>query len=243
MRVTVDETELEALVQQLRDGDDSVSGRIILHFIGLTRSLSRHAVARHPEKADDIRAVAAMWLVKAVRQAPKRMYNNNIGPYITSTVRMGIREYLQRDHILRIPKDAWAKMVESLKLDELDDYLRLKTLRELKKFNMVFQASIPDGRGGFLEDFIGVGGSQDEQAICHFDQPYLIAKEIRLFLKLTEFENVVLNRRLEGYTLKEIGAQLNTSYVTVHNTLKKIQTRYRTIQRAHPTLPEPPDGI
>lgn len=236
----MDETELESLVQQLRNGDDSVSERIIIHFLGLARSLSRHAVARHPERADDIRSVAAMWLVQAVRQASRRMYNNSIGPYITTTVRLGIREFLQRDHILRIPKDAWAKKIASLNLDDLDDYEKMKALKELKQNSLVFQASVPDGVGGFLEDF--VEGSPGLSVIT-FDSNGIIVNEMKRFLNLSYFEQAVLDYRMEGYTLKEVGASLNTSDVTIHKTLRKLQERYRTIQRAHPSLPEPPDGI
>ena len=240
MRVTVDETELESLVQQLRNGDNSVSERIIIHFLGLARSLSRHAVARHPHKIDDIRASAVFGLVQAVRWAPSRMWNNNIGAYINITVRRFIREFLEHDHIIRIPKDEWSKMIEHLKLDELEDSARIKALKELKKCSMVFQASVSDGVGGFLEDF--VEGSPGLSVIT-FDSDSIIVEDMKRFLKLTYFERAILDFRIQGYTLKEVGARLRKSDVAIHKTLRKLQDRYRLIQRAHPSLPGPPDAF
>jgi len=237
MRATVDETELTELVQQLRDGDNSVSESIIIHFLGLARSLSRHAVIRHPHKTDDIRAAAIFGLVQAVRWAPLRMYDNRIGPYITTTVRRFIREFLERDHIIRVPKDEWAKMVERLNLEELNDYEREKALRELKIIQHVFQTcDYGDDYSSGDGDFIG------SRAFV-FDEETIIVEDMKRYLKLTYFERCVLDFRMQGYTLKEVGAKLSKSDVAIHNTLKKLQLRYRIIQRAHPTLPEPPDGI
>lgn len=244
----VDEIFLEQLVQRLRDGNNSVSEDIIIHFLGLTKSLSRHATAQHPHKADDIRSVAVYGLVRAVRFAPKKLYNNNIGPYITTAVRNTIREFLQKDHMIRIPKDAWYAMIDALKLDELDDFEGARALKELKRINLVFQASIPDGIGGFLEDFVKPEwthkfNNRQEAAICCLDSDLLIVQDIRRYLKLNSFEKQILKMRLQRYTLQEIGEMLQRSAVTIHKTLRKLQERYRTIQRAHPTLPEPPDGI
>jgi len=238
MRATVDETELAELVQQLRDGDDSVSERIIIHFLGLARSLSRHAVIRHPHKTDDIRAVAIFGLVQAVRWAPLRMYDNHIGPYITTTVRRFIREFLERDRIIRIPKDEWIKMVKRLNLDELDEYQSEKALKELKIIQHVFQTCDygDDKTSSGDGDFIG------SRAFI-FDQENITAQDMKRFLNLTYFERAILDFRMCGYTLKEVGIRLNKSDVTIHKTLRKLQERYRTIQRAHPSLPEPPDGI
>ncbi len=238
MKATVDETELDNLVQQLRDGDESVSDRIIIHFMGLARSLSRHAVFRHPNSSDDIRAAALFGLVQAVRWAPKRMYNNHIGPYITVTVRRYIREFLEHNHIIRVPKDAWSSMIEALNLDDLEDYEQLKALKELKQVSMVFQASMPDGTGDFLEDF-----SSCERSIQIFDLDSITVSEIHKYLKLSYYERAIIDMRIKGHTLHEIGDSLQKSHVSIYNALKKLQERYRTIQRAHPSLPEPPDGI
>lgn len=248
MAVVMDEIFLEQLVQQLRDGNNSVSKDIIIHFIGLTKSLSRHAIAQHPHKADDIRSVAVYGLVRAVKFAPRKLYDNNIGPYITTAVRNTIREFLQKDHMIRIPKDAWYAMVAALKLDELDEYERERALKELKRNNMVFQASIPDGVGGYLEDFVKPEwphkiNRRQEAAICCFDTDLYIAQEMQRYLKLNKYEQQIIDMRLQRYTLQEIGETLQRSAVAIHKVIRKLQERYRTIQRAHPTLPEPPDGI
>lgn len=238
--MVVDEIFLEQLVQQLRDDNDSVSEDIIIHFLGLAKSLSRHAIILHPHKSDDIRAVAVYGLVQAVKFAPRKLYDNNIGPYITTAIRNTIREFLQNDHMIPIQKDAWYRMVAALKLDDLDDYERQKVLREIKKVNMVFQASIPDGAGGYLEDFTE---GEFSHSVVIFDTDLLTVQEIRCYLKLSNFENQILDMRLQRYTMQEIGDVLQRSPVMIHKILCKLRERYRTIQRAHPTLQEPPDGI
>lgn len=228
----MDPVELANLVQRLRDGDDSVAEEIILEFRGLARSLSRHAVARHPERADDIRAAATLGLVQAVRWARERMYDNNIGPYITTTVRSFIRRYLEQDHMIRIPKDEWKRMIEALQLDELDDWERMRAQKTFYTAFLVISPSSDDG--SFLEE---------TPALAVDDKDMSTIRDICDYLRLSYYEMELVHRRMENYTLDEIAAILNKGKTTIYDDIKRIQNRYRIVQRAHPNLPAPPPEV
>lgn len=55
-------------------------------------------------KQEDIIGVAMYALVWAVNRWPKVKINSNITPYIVVTVHSKIRDYLNRDHPVKIPK-------------------------------------------------------------------------------------------------------------------------------------------
>ncbi len=233
MVTLMDAEELETLVQTLRDGDDSVREEIILEFQGLARSLARHAVARHPQRADDIRAAAAFGLVQAVCWARERMYNNCIGPYITTTVRRFIRDFLERDHMIRVPRKEWMKMIKELDLENLDDWERMRVERTFYTAFLVISPSTEDG-GGFLEE---------TPSLAVDDKDMSTIRDICDHLRLSIYEAQLIQKRMENYTLDEIALTLRKGKTTIYDDLKRIQRRYRIIQRTHPNLPTPPPEV
>lgn len=229
----MDATKLETLVQALRDGDDSVKEEIILEFRGLARSLARHAVARHPRCADDIRSAAAFGLVQAVNWAQARMYNNYIGPYITTTVRRFIRDYLEQNHTIRVPRKEWMKMIERLNLEDLDDWERMRAEKTFYTAFLVISPSTDDG-GSFLEE---------SPSLAVDDKDMTTIRDICDYLRLSAYELQVVQKRMENYTFEEIAQCFGRGNKTIQDDLKRIQRRYRIIQRAHPNLPTPPPEV
>ena len=232
MVTLMDAVELETLVQALRDGDDSVRDEIILEFQGLARSLARHAVARHPQRADDIRAAAVFGLVQAVCWARERMYNNYIGPYITITVRRFIRDFLERDHMIRVPRKEWMKMIKELDLEELDDWHRMRVERTFYTAFLVISPSTDEG--SFLEE---------TPSLAVDDKDMSTIRDICDHLRLSYYEAELIQKRMENYTLDEIALTFRKGKATIFDDLRRIQRRYRIIQRTHPNLPAPPPEV
>jgi len=234
--VKLEGPELEALVERLRAGDKSAAEQVIIQAVPLARGLARKYIRFNQEKKEDIYAAAMLGLCQAVDFALQgRLKDNNIGPYINVTVRRFIRTFLEKDHLIHVPKDSWNKMIKSLNLDDMQPYDRMIALRKLKAKFLVFQGSKQKADGEFLAD------GRSGLAILSHDPDFLTQEEILLKMRLTRFESKLLEMRGQGMTQTEIAEHFSKSQPYINQTLKKLQARYRLVQRAYPEFPEPPE--
>lgn len=233
----ISDEELELVVQEYRT---TKSELLATKLIELLMPLADIVAARfwrsRPNKRDDIRAQASFGAVQAVRWAPERMHDNNIGPYARVTMKRFVREFLEQDHIIPVPKDKWQEMVKALGLDDLEPQDADRAVRDLRSQFLVLQGSLIGPDGSFLEDF-----SQSlEPSISRVDPDIFSSREIQDLMHLSANERVILELRARGHTLEEIGSALKRKKSMMHKIIKDLQFRYVSLWRSHPTMPEPP---
>lgn len=225
--------KIEELVEKLKDGDENAAQELILHFMPLARNLAQRFIRRQPNKASDLRGAAMLGLTQAVRWSAKgRLKDLNIKPYIIKTVQRFCRQFVEHDHLIRVPKDSWLRIISALKLDGLDDFEKEKVLDGIKSKWKVHRTS-SDG-----EDY---SRGPDAQAIAKDDPDITAEKELRELLQLTPFEEAAVELRLQSFNLREISKLLDIPTTSLFRIFNKLQRRYTKLQKRYPTLPKPPE--
>lgn len=93
------------LVQRYRAGDQTAREPIINGHLRLARKIAGSLIKFNTKHSAyyDLQGEAWLALVKAVDNAPNRLEDDNITPYIKSSVRWACRRFLQSNHVLPIP--------------------------------------------------------------------------------------------------------------------------------------------
>lgn len=229
--------ELSKVVEEYRiTKSDTLATKLIELHMPLANIEAARFWRSRPDKRDDIRSQAHVGVVQAIRWAPERMKDNNISPYVRVTIRRFVREFLEQDHLIPVPKDKWQEMVKALNLEEMDPHDADRAMRDLRSQFLVLQGSLIGPDGSFLEDF-----SQSlEPSIARTDPDAFTFREIQDLMHLSANERVILELRARGHTLEEIGAALDRRKSMMHKIIKDLQYRYILLWRAHPSMPEPP---
>jgi hypothetical protein len=97
----IDEELLERRVISLRLGDMSQVNPISIQLMRLVMSLVANFA--HPKRTPDLIGVALLTLVESVRSAATKLEDNNIIPWVSAHVNRRLKDYIQNDHIIRIP--------------------------------------------------------------------------------------------------------------------------------------------
>jgi len=208
-----EKSDLSLLVERLRAGDRTVAELIIESNITVAKRIAKYYSKWYPDKSDDIRGAAFVGLTQAVTWAYEgRMYDNNIIPYIAKTVDRFIKDFLEKDHLIRIPRSAFREMIQ-----------RMEAIQFLP---IAFPLHI---RNDDEEN------SADEEIIepaAPVDTDPLELMEFFDRLALTEFEKIVLTQKSEGRTLHEIAEMTGKSHVWIYKTLENIRERADRLRRS-----------
>ena len=147
----------------------------------------------------------------AVREAPEKLYNNLITPYIASKVRSKIREFLERDHLVHIPRDEFRRLIEKHQdISFVPLYFRSDT-------------AYVDTDGDYRrEDFGGIA----ELSTIEYHEA-LETEAILQELGVTDREKEIIRLRLENQTMEEIAKQLDMTAPNVYYCLERIQKKWR----------------
>lgn len=215
----------DRLTDRIINGDLDAIEEAVCEYIPTAKTIAHFRARLYPEKAQDIYGVAFLALVEAIHMVSERGECDNLEKFVKSRVRWGIQRFLARDHLIRVPRDAWRKMMQSL--DDLDDAERLRRGKELSTLFLAFQPE-------FLSQV--VVDTRPKPLI--YESASL--NEILSLLALSPREATVIRLRMNGYTLQEIGEALSCTHANIIYILKKIGKRYILLQRTHPSLPEPP---
>lgn len=202
--------ELEELVIKLRAGDSSVAPRIMQGHIRLACQIAGRYMWAYGRKSDDIICAAMLGIAQAVQWARERMHDNNIAPYITTTVHRHIADYLEKDHLIPIPRSQFRKAIKEQKdIDFVPLYFQFKpTMADMD--NSVAH----DDRE---YDF--------EPGIIDFENA-LECEDFYAELELTDTERKVINLRIENYTMKEIGEHLGLSKMRISQLINGLQDKF-----------------
>ena len=194
----------ESTLKRLMSGDQSVVDDVILGYMPLAKKIAKYFSRNHPHKSSDLYSEALLGLCKAVNKIKEGVLTTeNAKAYINNTIRGHVRHYLQQDHTVHIPN--W--------------YLAENVDREEFAIPIVYTINFSNNDEENREE--------DEE--LSFDIPAPDKGDVEIvrefYMKLSNFEKMVLKLRSEGYTLEEIGDQLGKSHVWISKVLNRIQDR------------------
>ncbi len=108
----LDKEILEAKVIKLRAGDKTVVDAIVESHIPLVITIASQYSRFRPQQKDQIISDGLCGLCQAVEWASTRMYDNEITPYISTTVRRHIRDGMEKRSLIPIPRRTFKKLIQ-----------------------------------------------------------------------------------------------------------------------------------
>lgn len=220
--------ELDNLIAQYLGGNDLVRDQVIVMLMPLAYKLARRMERKFPDRKEDLRSVALYGLTQAVEWARTRMYDGNLKPYVVTTIRRFIWDYIREDHLITVPISEQKRMRKELETEGLEpDEIDAKFYESMNRFYpLSFNISTKE------TEFNCEPSQEDKDSIT--------IKELHKMLGLSYYEQAILSFREAGYSLREIGDMLEKNFRTIDADIKKLQARYTLFQKRHPTFPEPP---
>lgn len=169
---------------------------LILEFMPDALKQKWRYVRNNPTKIEDIHSVALLALVEAVDWWLIHREDDNLGGVVCHFVNLQIRDYLLYDHTVRCPKSQKIKP-------------------------KIFSATMHDSEGRCYEDF-----TLTYQQVTESSDQKADYKELLKRLELSYRQKVILDLRIQGYTLVEIGAVMVLSPTRIYEILGQIGERY-----------------
>ena len=112
----LDDETVQQLTKEYRSSSCiKLRDRLIESHVRLALNMAGKYMHGQRRRQDDLIGAALQGLTQAVTWAPERMTNNNITPYIVSTVKRFLTDFLQKDSIITIERRAFKKMIEENK--------------------------------------------------------------------------------------------------------------------------------
>jgi RNA polymerase sigma factor (sigma-70 family) len=191
--------EVKELVKRLLAGDESAIPEIAECYIPFAMSIARGYAHDYPQRRSDIQGSALLGLTEGVTRFMDKAYDENIVPYIARTIHRYIKDFIERDHTVRVPRRTYTTSGSSIEVFSTS-LTAMKTQQEdsedhsMSVDRMMLEYDLPDPR--------------------HSDYDFqLLIDE----LQLSGTEKDVLDMLLKGHTTKEIANALKVTRVWVEN--------------------------
>lgn len=121
----IPEKELIVLVHQLRNGIDVTEQIAHGHMRLAMQIVGRYIFKLGTDKlADELVGVAMLAVVRAVKDAARKLRDNNITPYIVARIHNDIGTYLVEDKLIRIPMKSFYR--HKLKGKEREEFYEVE---------------------------------------------------------------------------------------------------------------------
>ncbi len=174
-------------------------------FTTLVYKICGKYVMGFPNKRDDIRGAAMLGMCEGISQARKKKIENVAG-CVYINVHKEIIDFLLKDRLIQIPRSYIRKMKYlAMETGELESF-KVKDL-----FPMIFSTA--------KYEF-------DDWKVATDDARWFLVFDAMKWLDLTEFEQDIVWKRIEGYTYREISEELECSAMWPNAIIKEIQKRW-----------------
>ena len=202
--VDIPESQLTQYVSKVKVGDQEAIGHVITAHIKLVHRVCGRYIYKYPRKREDIISSGMLGLTQAVVWASQgRLVDLQITPYIVATVKRFVTEFLERDHLIPIPRHAFHQQMKILPIA------------------MSVISISGDDEENQLEDMY-----LNHDKYINTEVPL---DEILDALNLSEFEKQVALLKAEGHTLREIGWRFEKSHVWISKVLDDIEVKCRRL--------------
>lgn len=218
-RVT-DPEILEQWVQTLRDGSLIHYQDIIKAHLRIIMSIVSEFASRYPNKHLDLVGEASLGLTQAVALCgpPEfRLHDNNITPYITTSVRGALKDFVARDRVVYMPPRTFHKKAAAGEIKAEGNNPILANIR-------IVLADVPYVKDDALSavdskySFVYPVAKQEEPSI-EFNEAVELAIQ-------TETERKVIDLRAQGHTYKDIATILGCHTSRVGQIMQPIEERF-----------------
>lgn len=217
-----DDTELEAWVSALRAGDFSHRQQIIKSHMRFAMSIVSSFAT--PQRADDLVGEALCALTQAVEWCgphlnedgelcESRLHDNNITPYIASTIRRFLRDFIENDRAVYMPGRTFRKKAAAGEIDAsgkntdpvLVSVVSVRLLVVADDHTMDSGDDVVHRRSSI--PFTTPEAKREEPSMEFIEALTLAVR--------TEDERKVIDLRKQGYKYREIAEQTGLSQSTV----------------------------
>ena len=217
--------QVSDMVKVLLKGNTIVIDGLIDAHIDFTARIAKRYTYRYPYKSKDIISASFHGLIQGITWAAEgRLEDENIKPYLYTTIRRFIRDFLEKDFLIPIPRKEFKKMMEE---EDVHSYVQRTTpLHFRMPANRIAHIQNMPVMYSMSQDYC----EDDEQGdykieIPTYDEQLDGMDDLFVKLELTPQEVQVINLRLEDCTLTEIGKELNCSYEWIRQIIEDIKTR------------------
>ena len=201
------EEQVKELVAQLLAGNKAVLPDLMDAHIEFTYKIASRWMKKSPHKYKDILSSAFQGMVQGITWAGEgKLYNENLQAYLAVTIRRFIRDFLEHDFLIPIPRKEFMKRMEE---ETVDDFM-VRTLNH--------NPSVPTHRIALIQNipvitFIDRDYESDDSEDCSMEIPsydeYPHAMEDLYYkLELSPEQKVVVELKLQDYTNAEIGERM-----------------------------------
>jgi RNA polymerase sigma factor (sigma-70 family) len=192
----IEGSRLIELVQELKAGDKSIAPVIVEGHIRLAMWLVACYANRYPHKTDDLVSAACLGVAQAVEWAPDRLLDDNITPYIFATAERHIKDFLEQDRIVKIPRSAYREM--RIKGDFIPTIIEADGIK--------FDDDNPIDIYDILVETIPA---------CEDNYDFIFVELINS-MGLSPKEKQIIEMTIQGYIEEEIGAAIGCSHQRVN---------------------------
>lgn len=216
----------EEVIEAYREsGDEETRNRIIRNYIALVigmagnhaRRLNRHQSLDVVDRTDELAGVGLTALTQAVvwcgphlnsdgEFEPSRLHDNNIEPYIKSTVRSWIRKAIAEDRVMGMPGRTYRKKVaDGEEISGISVYSIDEMQDEVSRHGIY---TIP---------------------LAKREYPTMEFEEALSLAILNDRERRVIDLRREGHTYASIADQLGLTVSTIGRIVAPVEERFLKI--------------
>lgn len=197
----VDEELLDKRVTALRAGDMSQVQPICVSMLRFVMGLVTNFA--HERRIDDLVGTALLALVESVTDAPNKLHDNNLMPYLTTSICFRLKDFIQGDHQIRMPG---------------------RTLRAFQAQGI--EVKLAKNEADSSDAAFNCSEAYHRPAVARPEVPSLdFIEQIQNVIK-SDIERDFVNIRAQNHTLIETAAMMNVSVGYVHGIKKRLARRF-----------------
>lgn len=218
---------LESWVAAYRSGASTYRKLIISAHLHLTASIAVNMAKRYSRLhiVDELVAEANLHLVQAVEDAPTALHDNNITPYITSTVRHRLHDFISRDRSVFMPgrtfryKAAHGELVDS-------DNLEATTVGVIGMTALIEADKVDRTSGDADGEFYHIHRPNYHVPEAPPDDTSLEFEEAMTLAVVDDQERRIIDLRLEGYKYRDMESVLGLKRSRISEIVGKVKARF-----------------
>lgn len=219
----INQERMQTLIPLLKSGDEAARLEIISVHLPLAYKIAhRFCYGRQPVICDSIHAEANVGVVLAVERAKTELKDFGITPFIISWVKGTIQGFLQKDHLIQVPKSTYFRLLEEGKQPEeiMMTVFSISGLdKEHSEEHSLSSCSIPPR-----------------------ESRKLITHQLIKSLRLNDTQKMVLQHLLKGYHQIEIASVLNCHTTRISQIIRELRQKYIEAYLRHEELLPPKTG-
>ena len=217
--------DLKIVVERLVAGDKDAEHEIIMEYMPLAEAVAKKFACRFRHKADDIYAQAYYGLCHGTHLAVTSLYDEHIVPYLYRMIWGSVKKFIDRDHLIPIEPTAFKKKVQAiLEKDPNANPASFVPLILTYEEGDAYRDQNQNVASSSVTDW-----TRHADAFAIYDNPHFLYVDFLDHLKLTEQERRIVDLKVAGMRLREIGEVLGCSKQYVGKIVNDIRVKCKAL--------------